>query len=164
MESSSPAPPHPLPPATLERRLSEVRRGEFHLRRNLPLDNPHNAVLRLTDIQRYIAVQGAEMFQAFPGMERVYDRRKPDRKVKKQFSKESARRDEIQLRLSQFFHGWDNGSLLKRCVGKQWLIVGRHDAEGLAQVDGAPRPQTPARDIKMRIDMTTLGPKLRGAQ
>jgi hypothetical protein len=150
-----------LPLITLERRLSEVRRGEFHLRRELPLDNPYNAVLRFTDILRYIDVQAWEVFSMFPGLERVYNRMKPDRKpnLKK---KVTGRKDELQLRLSQFFHGWDNGSLLKRCVGSKWLIVGRHDGEGLAKMDAAPRPQADARSIKMRIDLTTLGPKLKG--
>lgn len=164
MESRSADSPEILSLVELERRLSEVRRGEFHLRRELPLDNPHNAVLRFSDVARYIDVQLPEMYQAFPGMERVYNRMKPDRKVKKTFSKGSARRDEIQLRLSQFFHGWDNGSLVKQCDGKRWLILSRHGSEKLAQVDAAPRPQAIARDIKMRIDMTTLGPKLRGVR
>ena len=152
-----------LPLGTIERRLSEVRRGEFHLRRELPLDNPYNAVLRFTDILRYIDVQSWEVFSMFPGLERVYNRMKPDRKpnLKK---KVTGRKDELQLRLSQFFHGWDNAQLVKRIVGKQWLIVGRHDGERLAKVDCAPLPKAPARDIKMRIDLTTLGPKLRGAQ
>jgi hypothetical protein len=150
-----------LPIAVLQKRLSEVRAGEFHLRRELPLDNPYNAILRFTDILRYIDVQAWEVFSMFPGLERVYNRMRPDRKPNLK-RKVTRRKDELQLRLSQFFHGWDNGSLLKRPVGKQWLIVGRHDGEGMAQVDEPKAAPAYARSIKMRIDVTTLGPKLRG--
>jgi hypothetical protein len=149
--------PEVLSLAELSRRLSSVRSGEAHLRTGLPPDNPHNAILRLLDITRYIGVPMNRIFEWFPTMSRV-EHRLRDRPAPK---KAKPIPEEWQRELSRFFYAWDRGTLKKAQVGGEWQIIGRHQTS--PQMDVTPRPQAPPRVLTMRIDLTTLGPRLKGS-
>lgn len=143
--------------AHLTRRLSEVRQGEEHLKRVLPVDSPHNAILRLADIVAYTQIPYPWLRRQFPDMHRFEFPRAP-RPAPKGNEKPSDPHEieERQRDLSRFFYGWDQGTLIKARVGNEWRIVGRHsDTHSLG---AAPRPPAPAgKVIAMQIDRTTLG-------
>jgi hypothetical protein len=149
--------PDVLSLAEISRRLSQVREGEAHLRRELPVGNPHNAILRLRDITRYIGATENQVFLWFPTMVRMQHRLR-DRPPP---TKAAPMPERWQREWSRFFKAYEAGQLVKAQVGGEWQIIGRTD-QTLAQVDAAPRPQAHARVIGMRIDMTTLGPRLKG--
>ena len=143
--------------AEISRRLSQVRDGEAHLRTELPLDNPHNAILRLTDVTRYIGVRPNEVFLWFPQMRRnvlMYGTksRPPPKKA-------VPLPPERQREFSRFFTAWDSGLLLKARIGDEWRILSRHPHE--LPLGPAPGPPTPPRTIHMTIDRKTLGLKFK---
>lgn len=140
--------------AELSRRLSQVREGEMHLRTELPADNPHNAILRMRDITRYIGVTPNQLLLWFPFMVRVRHRLR-DRPAP---TKARPMQEKWQREFSRFFYGWDRGTLIKAQVGGEWQIIGR--SSGMAQMAPAPSSQVPHRVHSMRIDVATLGLKL----
>lgn len=135
------------------RRLSEVRRGEEHLKMHLPLDSPHNAILRLRDIVAYTQVEDRWMRDQFPDMYRLTMPHSPNcirrsgEKQRKPIDK--AQIEDRQRELSRFFYGWDAGTLVKMRVGDGWRIVGRHQNQ--VPLGAAPRPAADARMIQMAI-------------
>jgi hypothetical protein len=149
--------PEVLSVAEIARRLSAVREGEAHLRTELPPQNPHNAVLRLSDITRYIATTPNQIFLWFPTMARVRHRLR-DRPPP---AKAVPIPERWQREFSRFFRGWESGNLIKAQVAGEWKIIGRA-SEGMAKMAPTPSAQGPVRSIAMRIDMTTLGPRLKG--
>jgi hypothetical protein len=141
--------PDVLSIAEITRRLSQIRDGEAHLRTELPLDNPHNAVLRLFDVTRYIGVRPNEVFLWFPTMTRVKHRLRDRPPPKKALPIPAERQREF----SRFFNAWDRGMLVKARIADEWRIVSRHqDASSLG---AAPGPQVPPRMIDMSIDPAT---------
>jgi hypothetical protein len=142
--------------AGLSRRLSEVRRGEEHLKKKLPVDSPHNVILRLKDICAYTLVPYEWVRRIFPEMYRFEfpdaPRPSPQGKDKPVDKHEIGER---QRALSRFFYGWDQGTLVKARIGNEWKIVGRY--QDAAPLGGAPRPAADARQISMRIDPESLG-------
>jgi hypothetical protein len=138
--------------AEISHRLSQVREGEAHLRTELPVDSPHNAILRLTDITRYIGVRPNEVFLWFPEMTRVTHRLR-DRPPP---TKAQTLPPERQRDFSRFFHGWDAGTLIKARVGEQWRLVGRYES-GMAPLAPEARAQARSRTLTMTIDPATLG-------
>jgi len=145
-------PPDLLSVAEIGERLAKIRAGEAHLRAELPPDNPHNAVLRLSDVTRYIGCTHNEVLMWFPQMPRSRHRlvtRPPPRKA-------VPLPPERQRDFSRFFHGLDAGTLLKARVGDTWRLVGRYES-GLAQMAPAPGTQARSRQITMTIDRETLG-------
>jgi hypothetical protein len=130
---------------TLRRRLLEVIAASDHLRQNLRPDSPYAHVLRLGDIARYIGLAERTLKRC------IYGKAPP------------AMPESMQRNLSRFFHGWDNGSLVKAKLADRWQILNPHSCNSpLAQVAAAPLPQANERKINMRIDLTSLGPRLRG--
>jgi hypothetical protein len=136
----------------ISRRLSQIRQGEAHLRAELPVDNPHNAILRLSDVTRYIGVRPNEVFLWFPDMLRVTHRLRDRPPPKKAVPLPPARQQDF----SRFFRGWDAGTIVKARVGQDWRLVGRHEP-GVEKVASAQSPQAPSRVLTMRIDPATLG-------
>jgi hypothetical protein len=140
----------------LSRRLSEVRRGEEHLKKDLPPDSSFNAILRLRDILAYTAIPYPWIRRQFPEMYRFefVGAARPEPKGK---DKPATKHEihERQRELSRFFYGWDKGTLVKARVGDEWKIVGKYqDATSLG---GAPGPQAHAgKMIAMRIDPNTV--------
>lgn len=142
----------------LRRRIKDISAGEEHLRRVLKPDNPHNQVLRVRDVARYIGTTGELLRVYCPGVGIQFAGRWGERRKFEQ-AKMPAK---IQRGLSQFFHGWDHGHLVKAKVGEEWKIINRHSGHtSLATLDAAPTPSPDARVHTLRIDMTTLGPRLR---
>lgn len=130
--------------AELRRRVDEVNANAAHLAWQLPLDSPHNAVLRSMDIARYIGHEHGGIVKLFGG-------------------RRSGLPEHWQVKLSQFFYGWDHGNLVKARIGNEWLIVNRHTgATALAQMAAPSLPQAHARSIAMRIEVAAGGPKLKG--
>jgi hypothetical protein len=141
----------------LTRRLSEVRRGEEHLKTRLPRDSEHNRILRLADIVAYTGIPYPWLRRQFPEMYRFEfpdaPRPKPKGHEKPSDKTEIAAR---QTLLSRFFYGWDQGTLIKARIGNEWTIIGRHSDE--VSLGPAPRQEAPAgKMISMRIDRATLG-------
>ena len=123
----------------LSRRLSEVRRGEEHLKMILPVDSPYNSILRLRDILAYTQIPYPWVRRQFPEMYRFEfvgaARPEPKGKDKPATAHEIHER---QRELSRFFYGWDLGTLVKARVGNEWQIVGRYqDAVSLGAKAGA---------------------------
>jgi len=115
--------------------MTLVRAESVHLRDTLPPDNPHNRVLRVIDIARYIGVSAAWLRMQTTGNS-VYHTMQESR----------------QLELSRFFQGWDQGTLIKARVGNAWQIVNRAT---LAQMAAA--PGSPGKVHQCVIDLQTLG-------
>ena len=138
----------------LTRRLSEVRRAEEHLKRELPPDSPHNLILRLADIIAYTGIPYPWIRRQFPEMYRMPSVRPRG----KNLTDKPVDKHEIEARqrdLSRFFYGWDRGTLVKARIGNEWRICNRHpDSPPMA---AAARPAPDARVIGMRIDPETLG-------
>jgi hypothetical protein len=146
--------PEVLSVAELSRRLSEVRQGEMHLKALLPVDNPHNAILRTRDITRYIGCTHQALLLWFPEMTRLKMPHLVDRPVvKSQLLPEKWQRE-----LSRFFKAWDAQNLIKARVGGEWQLIGRHTS--LAPLGTPAGPKADARVITMRIDVKTLGLKI----
>ena len=144
----------------LTQRLSAVRRGEEHLKRQLPVASPHNAILRLLDIVAYTHIPYPWLRRQFPDMHRFEfpdaPRPKPRGKDKPADQHEI---EERQRELSRFFFAWDQGTLVKARVGDEWRIVNRHSHA--LPLGTAPRPVADGgKLITMRIDRATLGLKL----
>lgn len=137
------------------RRLSQVRQGEDHLKAELPLENPHNAVLRLHDIARYIGVRKNEVWLWFPQMWRSRHRTMKHAPPKKALPLPLER----QRDFSNFFQAWDAGRIVKARVGDEWRIVSRH--QNPSPLGPAPGPKADERTIKMVIDRETLGLRLK---
>ena len=124
--------------------LDKVKEDARHLRRDLPVDSPHNSVLRLQDIARYIG---------WP-IHRLYDRAgwrltNTDRR-----------------KLAAVFQQLNKGRLVKRRVGDEWKLVPTEGpaSEALAKMVASPGPKAdaPAKTLTMRIDPLVIGgPKLR---
>lgn len=146
--------------AELERRLSEVRSGEMHLRTQLPKENPHNAILRIRDITRYTGISLTELYQMFPRMQRI-EHRLANTNPPPGLTRQPPKAAHWQREFSRFFFGWDQGTLIKARLGDEWKIVGKYQHQTLAKMDAAPLPQ--AGPIRMRIDVTALGPRLKGS-
>jgi hypothetical protein len=132
-------------------RLSAIRQGEAHLRNELDLDNPHNAVLRLRDLARYIGVTINEVWLWFPDMwrstHRLVTRPAPKKAIRLPLERQRA--------FSNFFHAWDRGLIVKARVGDEWRICHRHQDE--SSLGATARPQADTRVITMKIDRDTLG-------
>lgn len=142
----------------LRRRIKDISAGEEHLRRVLKPDNPHNQVLRVRDVARYIGTTGELLRVYCPGVGIQFAGRWGEKRKFEQ-AKMPAK---IQRGLSQFFHGWDHGHLVKAKVGQEWKIINRYSGHSsLAALDLAPRPQADARPLTLRIDMATLGLRLK---
>lgn len=139
----------------LSRRLSEIRRGEEHLKHILPLDSEHNAILRLKDILAYTGIPYPWVRRQFPEMHRFdfpsAPRPKPQGKDKPADQHEI---EERQRELSRFFYGWDHGTLVKVRVHDRWAIINRH---GVSLDTPAPPPAPAGKMISMRIDPESLG-------
>jgi hypothetical protein len=133
-----------------------VRAGEAHLRTELPVDNPHNAILRLADITRYIGVHPNEVWLWFPEMLRYRHRLVTRPAPKKPVPLPCARQHDF----SRFFKAWDAGVIVKARIGDEWRIVARHREDPLS-LGAAARAQAPARLIEMKIDRETLGLRLK---
>jgi hypothetical protein len=130
----------------LRRRLRQLAQETEHLRVQLPKDSPYQSVLRLTDIARYIGIELNTLVRC--GVIAVP---RPMTKTE-------------QLGLSRFFHGWDTGALVKAKVHDEWRILNPHSCDApLAQMAATTGPAPHARSIRLKIDVTTLGPRLRGA-
>ena len=120
--------------AECRRRLLEVEAGSAHLKLSLPKDSPHQAVLRVIDIARYIGINNAtlrpQMKSAPIGPER-------------------------QKELTRFFKAWDAGVLVKALYDGKWQILNR--------IHGAAPALPPAQKppLTMKIEHTPTGPKLR---
>ena len=138
--------------AEIADRLAQIRACEAHLRTELPPDNPHNAVLRLSDVTRYIGCTYNEVLLWFPSIPRQRHRLVDRPPPKKAVPLSSAR----QLDFSRFFQGLDQGTLVKARVGDMWRVVGRYES-GLAKMAPAPGTEARSRQITMRIDPETLG-------
>jgi hypothetical protein len=127
----------------LSRRLSEVRRGEEHLKMILPVDSPYNSILRLRDILAYTQIPYPWVRRQFPEMHRFEfvgaARPEPKGKDKPATAHEIHER---QRELSRFFYGWDLGTLVKARVGDEWKIVGRYQDQ--SSLGAPPRPQAHA--------------------
>lgn len=154
-----------LDPGELRRRVRGIAAATRHLLKTLEPESPHNVVLRVLDIARYSGVDLRRL------RELVKDE-PPARCSRKCGSVERCRLKprcrgftESQHRaLSHFFLAWDTGDLLKARVGKDWKIVSRHNVDApLAKMAAASLPPSsaPPREIAMKIDLTTLGPRLR---
>jgi hypothetical protein len=116
--------------AELKRRFRTIVADSSHLKSKLPLDSPHNALLRLIDVARYIGGPRASM--------------DGDAYLKRH-----------QRALSLFFKAWDHGNLVKARIGDTWQIIHRHTGTtSLAQVAPAPREERP---IQCRIDLSVIG-------
>jgi hypothetical protein len=129
--------------AALTRRLSEVRHGEEHLKMQLPVDSPHNSILRLKDIVAYTGIPYPWIRRQFPDMYRFEfpDAPRPAPKGnEKPMDKHEI--EERQRELSRFFYGWDLGTLVKARVGHEWKIVNRR--QNAASLGAAPSPQAHA--------------------
>jgi hypothetical protein len=140
----------------LTRRLSEVRRGEEHLKRNLPLASEHNRILRLNDICAYTGIPYPWIRRQFPDMYRMEfpDAPKPAPSGRdKPATKHEI--EERQRELSRFFYGWDRGTLVKARVRDEWKIVGRY--QDAVPLGAAARPERPpGKILEMRIDLETF--------
>lgn len=145
----------PLSVAQICHRLSLIREGEAHLRAELPPENPHNAVLRLRDVTRYIDCRANEVLLWFPTMTRVSHRLRDRPPPKKAVPLPAAR----QWDFSRFFWGFDEGRIIKARVGDEWKIISRHSHP--LPLGAAARQEAPAKRLDMRIDLTALGPRLK---
>jgi hypothetical protein len=140
----------------LSRRLSEVRRGEEHLKQILPVDSPHNVILRLRDILAYTGIPYPWVRRQFPEMHR-FEFIGAARPQPKGLDMPATTHEihERQRELSRFFYGWDRGTLVKARIGDEWRIVGRH--QDAVSLGAAPRPSPHAgKMIAMRIDPNTV--------
>lgn len=139
----------PLSRKEIARRLQQIYDESRHLNARLPADSPHNATIRLVDISRYLEVDGVE------GL-----RLGGDSAVVRKFSRA------VQMALTRFFRDFDAGLIVKARTSTGWKLFNRRAINAaLAQVAPPPGPSTsphPERSLAMRIDLTTLGPKLRG--
>ena len=132
-----------LSKAELRRRLDQVRQESYHLKERLPPDSPHNALLRLSDIARYIGVTRAWLRMMTDGANPSHDMS-----------------EERQVELSRFFQAWDRGLLVKARVADEWNIVSRYGAD--SQWSKASRPQgAPGKIHRLTIDLSTLGLKVK---
>lgn len=141
----------PLAIHEIARRLSEIRQGEAHLRAELPPDNPHNAILRLADVTRYIDVRTNEVWLWFPDMWRSRHRLVTRAAPKKAVPLPPSR----QLDFSRFFRAWDQGLLVKARIGDEWRIVHRH--QDSPPLGASKAPPAGSRVHTMTIDRETLG-------
>lgn len=144
----------------LRLRLRSVIAGACHLRGRLPPENPHNCILRLSDVERYIGlthrcVLGPFCVDAPPkacqlgcASVDVCRARQRCRNIT----------PEIQRKLSEFFMSWERGDLLKANIGGTWRVLPARDA-ALAQMAAPALEKAPAR--RMSIDLTQLGPRLK---
>lgn len=140
----------------LTRRLSEVRLGEAHLKRRLPVSSPYNAVLRLIDILNYTGIPYPWILRMFPELLRLESGMRPPAPCLTDAPADKHEIHERQRELSRFFYGWDQGTLVKARIGDEWKIVGRY--QDACSLGAAPRPQAAAgKVISMRIDPATLG-------
>jgi len=132
-----------LSKAELRRRLDQVRQESYHLKERLPPDSPHNALLRLSDIARYIGVTRAWLRMMTDGANPSHDMS-----------------EERQVELSRFFQAWDRGLLVKARVADEWNIVSRYGADSqwskVARTQGAP-----GKIHRLTIDLSTLGLKVK---
>lgn len=154
----------PLSCAAIRRRLNTLIAESAHLRKTLPPDSPHNAVLRLSDVARYIRVPALNLQRAIS--------EKPSRHLCRRGCatlydcERDSRCDTLagkwQLELSRFFWALDRGNIRKIRVGDEWRIENSHKGDGaLPQVVPAPLPTAATRKpFELRIDLTKLGPKL----
>jgi hypothetical protein len=141
----------------IRRRLREVYDASYHLKTNLPPESAYNAVLTLRDIGRHVKelpqwlrnksqeAPPNECERACPSVNECRNV-PPCRKIEPY----------LQRRLSEFFHGWDRGTLVKALYQGQWQIVPRYDA-ALAKVDAAPRPAA----HPWHFDIGPEGPRLK---
>jgi hypothetical protein len=137
----------------LTRRLSEVRRGEEHLKTRLPVESAYNTILRLADIVAYTSIPYPWIRRQFPEMYRMESVRvRGVNQTDKPANKTEI--EERQRELSRFFHGWDLGTLVKAKVHGEWKIVNRYQNE--VPLGTATRAQANARMINMTIDPKTL--------
>lgn len=140
--------------AELTRRLSEVRRAEEHLKMLLPVDSPHNAILRLREILAYTHIPYEWARRQFPEMYRFKSLRPPPKGNERPADKHEI--EERQIALSRFFYAWDRGTVIKARVGNEWRLVARH--QDAVPLGAAPRPPAaPRKVIEMHIDRETLG-------
>lgn len=151
----------------LRRRLREVYDASSHLKARLPVDSPHNALLTINDIAVFTAQHCGWLRQ-----QRLST--PPDkcqagcRIVEECRATPTCRRMDacLQVKLSAFFQGWDDGSLLKARVGDTWCVCAReHLNPALAKMAAAQRAQVevnPSRVLNMKIDMGSGVPRLRG--
>ena len=132
-----------LSKAELRRRLDQVRQESYHLKERLPPDSPHNALLRLSDIARYIGVTRAWLRMMTDGANPSHDMS-----------------EERQVELSRFFQAWDRGLLVKARIADEWKIVPRHAPDSqwskVARAQGAP-----GKIHRLTIDLSTLGLKVK---
>ena len=132
-----------LSKAEIRRRLKQIRQEAFHLKEQLPPDNPHNAILRLSDIARYIGVTRA-------WLRMMSDGANPSHEIS----------EERQVELSRFFQAWDRGLLVKARIADEWKIVPRHAPD--SQWSKVARSQAPPGKIhRCAIDLSTLGLKVK---
>lgn len=146
----------------LRRRLRAVIQGACHLRSRLPAESPHNCILRVSDVERYIglthrAVLGPFCVDAPPkacnlgcASVDVCRGRQRCRNIT----------PEIQRKLSEFFMSWERGELVKANLGGTWRVAHARDA-ALAQMAAPALEKAPARGVPMSIDLTQLGPRLK---
>ena len=122
----------------------QIGEESAHLKIRLEIGNPHNAILRLTDVAAYIGLTNSAIYQFRSGAQMTSDR---------------------QQQFSRFFWGWDSGNLVKAQTPAGWRIVNRHaSGAGLAQMACPTGPQAARKAFDLRIDLTDGSPRLRGSR
>jgi hypothetical protein len=147
----------------LRRRLREVYEASVHLAGRIPVDNPHNATLRVHDIARFINAECDWLLykrvEAPPprctfGCPSVNEcRKKPACRDIEPF---------MQRQLTAFFKGWDSGNLVKARVGNEWRVVSRETIPrhaALASLVAAAGTQ--GKTINGRVELTEQGPRIK---
>ena len=138
----------------IRRRLRAIWTQTEHLRRDLPPDNPHNQTLTIRDIAVYIHVPFRMLLDT--RLEEAPPRCEKRCQTINECPKRCRGYDRLQQeRLSRFFSGWDNGTLVKARIAGKWQIVDRSHA-ALAKMDATQRPP-----ITRRIEVTPSGPRLK---
>lgn len=148
----------------LRRRLREIVEATAHLRLRLPPDSPYNAALRLEDVAVYIRAQPRRL-------QSIVSDVPPPRCIRHCASVNDCRlkprcrafQDHWQRDLSRFFWAWDRGALVKARVNDVWRIIPKNPGDPalekmVATPATAPAPRPP---LKLKIYVTTLGPRLR---
>lgn len=152
----------------IARRLRQVLKDTDHLKNKLPPDNPHNQLLKFTDICRYVDFRVSSWI-------RWAIKEEPHKNCRFSCSSLDFCRanphckplDEKLLRkLSDFFKDWDAGLLVKARVNGKWGIYRKGTSPvchtPLAQMAAETIPEAHTRpQIEMRIDLTTLGLKIK---
>jgi hypothetical protein len=144
----------------IRRRIALMYAGSVHLRRPLPLDNPHNSIPTLYDLGQFTGTMPSLILSwrlESPPKHCRFD----CRDIKHCPKRPACRNIQLyqQQRLSDFFRGWDAGTIVKARVGDQWLLVHRNPS--LAQMAAAQGSASQTRSIQGKVEISEMGVRLK---